>query len=71
MERRKFIAKKLLFIRSLQISYLTNQRGGKSEIISSSPQKRKLRQDQEKITETNKNHIKPKQKNPKLKQNSQ
>ena len=46
---------------------LTNQCGEKFEIITSSPCKRKLQQDQEKITETNKTQIKPKQKRTKLK----
>ena len=46
---------------------LTNQRGEKHEIITNSPCKRKQQQDQEKITETNKTQIKPKQKRTKLK----
>ena len=46
---------------------LTNRRGRKSEIITSSPCERKLHQDQEKISKALENQIKPKQKKRKLK----
>ena len=46
---------------------LSNRSGGESEKITISPFKRKSQQDQEKITKTNNNQIKPKQKKTKLK----
>ena len=45
---------------------LSNRNGGKSETITISPFKRKSQQDQEKITKTNNNQIKPKQKKNKI-----
>ena len=53
MERRRSIAKYLLLFKVPKLDNLTSRRGEKSEIISSSPCKRKLRQDQDKITKTN------------------
>ena len=44
-----------------------SRRGEKSEIITRLPFRRKLQQYQEKITKTNKNQTKPKQKKAKLK----
>ena len=52
----------------LKLVNLTNRRGGKNQIITTSLLcKRKLQQDQKKITKTNKSQIKRKQNKPKLK----
>ena len=51
----------------LKLVNLTQQRGVKFKIITSSLCKRQLKQDQEKITKTNKKQIKPKHTKPKLK----
>ena len=53
--RKKNIVKKLLLFKISKLVDFTNRHGEKSEIIASSPYKRKLQQDQEEITETNKN----------------
>ena len=51
-----------LKIIKLITKYLSNRCGEKFEIVTSSPCIRKLQQDKENITETNKTQIKPKQK---------
>ena len=51
----------------LKLVNLTQQRGVKFKIITSSLCKRQLKQDQEKITKTNKKQSKPKHTKPKLK----
>ena len=56
-----------LKIIKLITKYLSNRCGEKFEIVTSSPCIRKLQQDKENITETNKTQIKPKQKKTKLK----
>ena len=60
-----------LLVKHSQIVNLTNRCVEKPEIFTSSPCKRKLQQDQEKMTETNKTQIKPKQENLKLKPKQQ
>ena len=55
------------YLKVLKLVNLTNQRGEKLKIITSSLCNRKLKQDQEKIAKTKKNQIKPKQNKPKLK----
>ena len=52
----------MFYLKVLKLVNLTNRRGGKLEIIINSSCKRNLQQDQNKITKTNKNQIKPKQK---------
>ena len=52
------------YLKVLKLVNLTNRCREKSDIIISSPCKRKLQQDQGKITKTNKSQIKTKQKQP-------
>ena len=56
-----------LKIIKLITKYLSIRCGEKFEIVTSSPCNRKLQQDKENITETNKTQIKPKQKKTNLK----
>ena len=48
------LKKPVFYLKIPKLVNLTSRFEGKSEIITSSPCKRKLRQDQEKITKTNK-----------------